>query len=62
MTCQCCLQKSETPTCDLCGWKADVVNTRGYSKLNRQVIGKYRSEFIRSLPGRIQAALQQATG
>jgi hypothetical protein len=56
--CPCCLQTNSAPTCQLCGWKQDTLNERGYSKLNRQTVSKARSAFIRALPDRLDAAIR----
>ena len=56
-TCSCCLQPTRATTCHLCGWKADTMNERGYSKKNRQTLQKARTAVIRALPGLFDKAL-----
>lgn len=58
MTCQCCLQATETATCDLCGWQQDKLDARGFSRANRTTVGKARVAFMRSLPARLDAAIR----
>jgi len=56
--CPCCLRPTPAPTCHICGWKADTMNERGYSKKNRQTLQKARTAFIRALPGLFDKAIQ----